>query len=78
MLGAGAVVDDGVEAAPKGDLLSPLPPAVVPKDMPPKPNDDPAVELDGGGAGAAAGTLSNGFAVLYFCANLANISGSLP
>lgn len=40
-----------------------------------KPND---VSVDEGGAGVGAALSASGLEVLYFCASLANISGSLP
>lgn len=76
-LGAELVVELAA-AEPNGDLLAPPPREAFKL---PKPNDVP---LDGTVAGAGAGAeedaalSSSGLAVLYFCASLANISGSLP
>lgn len=77
VLDVGAVVADDVDGPldtgaveAKGDLLSsPVPCEAV---MFPKPND---VFADDGGFAFAS---DKGLDVLYFCASLANISGSLP
>ena len=77
VLDVGGVVADDIDGPldtgavePKGDLLSrPAPSEAV---MFPKPND---VFADDGGFAFAS---NKGLDVLYFCASLANISGSLP
>mmetsp|Transcript_20968 Transcript_20968/g.50509 ORF Transcript_20968/g.50509 Transcript_20968/m.50509 type:complete len:220 (-) Transcript_20968:2580-3239(-) len=70
---------DAAGAELNGDLFSPPPKGDfdAPNEavMLPKPND---VSFDEDGAGVGAALSASGLEVLYFCASLANISGSLP
>ena len=75
-VGAAPVADVGAPtAAPKGVVVSPPPKGVFEADILPKAKDEP---VDDGGNDEGVALSSNGLEVLYFTANLANISCSFP
>lgn len=74
--GAAPVVDVGAPtAAPTGVVVSPPPKGLFEVDKLSKAKDEP---VDDGGNDEGAALSSNGLDVLYFTANLANISCSFP
>ena len=74
--GAAPVIDvEAPTAAPKGAVVFPPPKGFFEAEILPKAKDEP---VDDGGNDEGAALSSNGLDVLYFTANLANISCSFP